>query len=222
MLDPVQAAATPGPLPKPRLRGVFHQWAFAGSLAGGAYLMLEAGSVRSRIAMLIYGLSAAGLFGISALYHRVDWRTLAARRWMRRLDHTMIFVLIAGSYTPFALLILHGTLGLVVLVAVWCAALAGAVFKLLWVDAPSWLAAASYVAIGWIALVAIPELLGRLGVVAVAALALGGVLYSAGAVVYALKRPDPFPAVFGYHEVFHLLVLIAAALQYAVVAFWVL
>jgi hemolysin III len=141
---------------------------------------------------------------------------------MRRLDHTMIFVLIAGSYTPFALLILRGTLGAVVLVAVWSAALAGAVFKLLWVDAPGWLAAASYIAIGWIAVVAIPELVGRLGVVAVAALALGGVLYSAGAIVYALKRPDPFPAVFGYHEVFHLLVLIAAALQYAVVAFWVL
>jgi hemolysin III len=204
------------------LRGVFHQWAFAASPAGGAYLMVEAGSVRARIATLIYALSAAGLFGISALYHRVDWRTLAARRWMRRLDHTMIFVLIAGSYTPFALLILHGTLGAVVLVAVWSAALAGAVFKLLWVDAPGWLAAASYIAIGWIAIVAIPELVGRLGVVAVAALAFGGVLYSAGAIVYALKRPDPFPAVFGYHEVFHLLVLIAAALQYAVVAFWVL
>jgi hemolysin III len=207
---------------KPRLRGVLHQWAFPASLAAGASLVLEAGSVRARIATLIYALSVAMLFGTSALYHRIDWRTLAARRWMRRLDHTMIFVLIAGSYTPFALLILHGTLGVIILVVVWFAALAGAVFKLLWIDAPGWLIAASYIAIGWIAVVAMPELVGRLGVVAVGVLALGGVLYSSGAVIYALKRPDPLPAVFGYHEVFHLLVVIGASLQYAVVAFWVL
>ena len=108
------------------------------------------------------------------------------------------------------------------LIAVWSAALAGAVFKLLWIDAPGWLIALSYIAVGWIVVVAMPELLTRLGVVPVAALALGGVLYSVGAVIYARKRPDPVPAVFGYHEVFHLLVLVAAALQYAVVAFWVL
>jgi hemolysin III len=209
----------PDPLLKPRMRGVLHQWAFPASLAAGTALVLEAGSASARIATLIYALSVAALFGTSALYHRIDWRTLAARRWMRRLDHTMIFVLIAGSYTPFALLILHGTLGVVILVGVWSAALAGAVFKLLWIDAPGWLAAACYIALGWVAVIVTPELLGRLGVAAVGALALGGVLYSVGGVVYALKRPDPVPAVFGYHEVFHLLVLIAAALQYTVVAF---
>ncbi len=216
------AAATLPPLPKPRLRGVLHQWAFAVSLIAGAALLLEAGSARARIAVAIYAGSVAALFGTSALYHRVQWNSRSARRWMRRLDHTMIFVLIAGSYTPFALLVLHGTLGAIILVTAWSAALAGAVFKLSWIDAPGWLIAGTYVAIGWIAVVAAPELVNRLGVVAVVALALGGVLYSIGAVIYALKRPDPAPAVFGYHEVFHLLVILAAALQYAVVAFWVL
>ena len=216
------AAATLDPTLKPRLRGVLHQWAFAVSLLAGLGLVLEAGSARARVAVSIYALSVAALFGTSAVYHRVDWRSLAARRWMRRLDHTMIFVLIAGSYTPFALLVLHGTLGLAILIAAWSAALAGALFKLLWIDAPGWLAAATYISIGWIAIIAMPELVDRLGVAAVGGVALGGILYSAGAVIYACKRPDPAPAVFGYHELFHLLVIIAAALQYAVVAFWIL
>jgi hemolysin III len=133
----------------------------------------------------------------------------------------MIFVLIAGTYTPYALLVMRGTLGTVILIAVWSAALAGAVFKLLWIDAPGWVTAISYMAIGWIVVIAAPQLLGRLGVVAVGVLALGGLIYSVGGLIYATQRPDPFPAVFGYHEVFHLLVLIAAALQYAVIAFWV-
>ena len=203
------------------MRGVLHQWAFPVSLVAGAGLVIEAGAARARIATLIYALSVAALLGTSALYHRVDWRTLTARRWMRRLDHTMIFVLIAGTYTPFALLILHGTQGMVILVAVWSAALAGAVFKLLWIDAPGWSVAASYIVVGWVAVIAVPELTARLGIAPVGVLALGGLLYSVGAVVHARKRPNPVPAVFGYHEVFHLLVLIAAALQYAVVAVWV-
>jgi hemolysin III len=207
---------------KPSMRGVLHQWAFAASLAAGVSLVLDAGSARTRIAVAIYALSVAALFGTSALYHRIAWRTLGARRWMRRFDHTMIFVLIAGSYTPFGVLVLHGTLGLIILIIAWSAALAGAVFKLIWIDAPGWLIAGTYVAVGWIAVIALPELVDRLGAVAVGALALGGILYSAGAVIYALKRPDPAPTVFGYHELFHLLVIVAAALQYAVVAFWVL
>ena len=215
-------AASLDPSLKPRLRGVLHQWAFAVSLLAGIGLVLEAGSARARVAVAVYALSVAALFGTSALYHRVDWRTLSARRWVRRLDHTMIFVLIAGSYTPFGLLVLRGTLGTVILIAMWSAALAGAVFKLVWIDAPGWLGAATYVLVGWIALVTLPELLERLGIAAVGALALGGILYSVGAVIYAHKRPDPVPTVFGYHELFHLLVIVAAALQYAVVAFWVL
>jgi hemolysin III len=204
------------------LRGVLHQWAFAVSLLAGVGLVLEAESVRARLAVTVYALSVAALFGTSALYHRVDWRTLGARRWMRPLDHTMIFVLIAGSYTLFALLVLHGTLGAVILITVWSVAVAGAVFKLLWIDAPGWLVATVYVAIGWIAMIALPPLVDGLGLAAVGALALGGVLYSTGAVIYARKRPDPVPTVFGYHELFHLLVIVAAALQYVVVAFWVL
>jgi hemolysin III len=206
---------------KPRLRGVLHQWAFGVSLLAGLGLVLEAESARARLAVAVYALSVAALFGTSALYHRVNWRTLRAHRWMRRLDHTMIFVLIAGSYTPFGLLVLHGTLGAVIVIAVWSVALAGAVFKLVWIDAPGWLIATTYIAIGWGAVIALPALTDRLGVAAVAALALGGILYSVGAVIYARQRPDPAPTVFGYHELFHLLVIVAAALQYAVVAFWV-
>ncbi len=207
---------------RPRLRGVLHQWAFVVSLVTGVGLVLEAASVRARIAVAVYALSVAAVFGISALYHRVEWRTLSARRRMRRLDHTMIFVLIAGSYTPFSVLVLHGTLGVVILIAVWSAALAGGVFKLVWIDAPGWLGTATYILVGWIAVIAMPELVDRLGVPAVAALALGGILYSVGGVIYARKRPDPLPSVFGYHELFHTLVIAAAALQYVVVAFWIL
>lgn len=215
-------AGTIDPLLKPRLRGVLHQWAFAVSVAAGICLVLEAGSARARLAVAVYGLSVAALFGTSAAYHRVNWRRLGARRWMRRLDHTMIFVLIAGTYTPFALLVLNGTLGAVILIGAWSAALAGAVFTLVWIDAPGWLTATTYVVIGWIAVIAAPELVDHLGIAAVGAVALGGIFYSAGAVIYARKRPDPAPAVFGYHELFHLLVIVAAALQYAVVAFWVI
>jgi hemolysin III len=191
-------------------------------LVAGVGLVLEAESARARSAVAVYALSVAALFGTSALYHRVNWTTLGGRRWMRRLDHTMIFVLIAGSYTPFGLLVLSGTLSTVILITAWSAALAGAVFKLLWIDAPSWLISTMYVAIGWIALIAIPELVARLGIAPVAVLAISGVVYSAGAVIYARKRPDPVPTVFGYHELFHLLVVLAAACFYAVVLFWVI
>ena len=216
----MSALAGPDALLKPRLRGVLHQWTFVAALAAGVLLVLGAESARSRIALAIYAFSVAGLFGTSALYHRIDWRTVGAHRRMRRLDHTMIFVLIAGTYTPFGLLVLRGTLGVIILITAWSAALAGAVFKLLWIDAPGWLVAGTYIAAGWIAVIAMPELVDRLGPVAVGTLALGGILYSTGAVIYARQRPDPVPAVFGYHEVFHLLVVAAAALQYAVVAFW--
>jgi hemolysin III len=170
----------------------------------------------------IYAFSVAGLFGASALYHRVNWSTTGARRWMRRLDHSMIFLLIAGTYTPFAVLVLNGPLATAILIVVWAAALGGIVLKLAWIDAPKWLVALIYVAIGWVALAAFPQLLDKLGVTATAMVAAGGLLYTVGAIVYTRKRPDPSPTVFGYHEIFHALVILAAALQYAVVAFWVL
>jgi hemolysin III len=206
---------------KPRLRGVSHQWAFVVSVLLGVGLVIAAPDAEARLAVAIYAVSVAGLFGTSALYHRITWSSAAARRWMRRLDHAMIFVLIAGTYTPFALLALDGTLATVILVVVWAGALGGIILKLAWIDAPKWLIAGVYVALGWVALAAFPQLYEALGLTATGMVAAGGVLYTLGAVVYARQRPDPSPKVFGYHEVFHLLVIAAAALQFAVVAFWV-
>src|SRR5215210_2749080 len=205
------------PLPKPRLRGVLHQWAFFASLALGTLLVIFAPGGRGTLAAAIYAASVAALFGVSALYHRIDWASAVSRRRMRRLDHTMIFVLIAGSYTPFALLVLEGPVATVILIAVWAGATAGALMKLLWIDAPTWLVAGTYVALGWVAVAAFPGLIEELGVAPTLLVAVGGVLYTLGALVYALRRPDPAPAVFGYHEVFHALVIAAAAIQYVVV-----
>jgi hemolysin III len=218
-----QRPLPPGPrLVKPRLRGVSHQWAFFVSCAIGAALVIAAPSGTPRLAAGIYALSVAALFGVSALYHRITWASAAARRWMRRLDHSAIFVLIAGSYTPFALLVLDGALSTVILIVVWAGALGGILLKLVWIDAPKLLTAIVYVALGWVAVAAFPDLIEELGVTGTALVVAGGLLYTAGALVYAFKRPDPVPTVFGYHEVFHALVIVAAALQYAVVAFYVL
>ena len=210
------------PSAKPRLRGVSHQWAFFVSLATGLILMLLAPNGEARVAAAIYSVSVCALFGTSAVYHRVNWRSLSARRWMRRLDHSMIFMLIAGTYTPFALLALDGTIATVILIVVWSGALAGVVLQLAWVDAPRALSAIVYIAMGWVALVAFPEMLDKIGITGTALVAAGGLLYSVGAIIYATKRPNPAPTVFGYHEVFHALVIAAAALHYAVVALIVL
>jgi hemolysin III len=218
-----QRPLPPGPrLVKPRLRGVSHQWAFFVSCATGAALVIAAPSGTPRLAAGIYALSVAALFGVSALYHRITWASAAARRWMRRLDHSAIFLVIAGSYTPFALLVLDGALSTVILIVVWAGALGGILLKLVWIDAPKLLTAIVYVALGWVAVAAFPDLIDELGVTGTALVVAGGLLYTAGALVYAFRRPDPVPTVFGYHEVFHALVIVAAALQYAVVAFYVL
>ena len=209
-------------LTKPRLRGVSHQWAFFVSLALGAALVVAAPPGQPRLAAAIYALSVAALFGTSALYHRITWSTQAARRWMRRLDHSMIFFLIAGTYTPFALLVLDGDLATVILIVVWAGALAGVLMKLVWIDAPKALVALTYIMLGWVALAAFPAMIEGLGVTASTLVAVGGLLYTVGALVYAFQRPDPVPKVFGYHEVFHALVILAAALQYAVIAFYVI
>jgi hemolysin III len=205
---------------KPRLRGVFHQWACVVSVPFGLMLVALAGSARARIALTAYTVSLVALFGVSALYHRIDWRSVAARRWMRRLDHSMIFVLIAGSYTPFVL-VLHGPLAIAILIAVWAGAALGVAFNFVWGNAPSWLRAGLCMALGWVAVAAFPQLATAIGLGGLTLLGLGGVLYTLGGVVYAVRRPDPAPAIFGYHEIFHILVIAAAALQYAVVAFWV-
>jgi hemolysin III len=225
-LTPAALAGTSGLMPgatpvKPRLRGVSHQYGFFVSLVLAVTLVATASSTRGAVAGAIFGFSLSALLGTSALYHRRDWSP-SRRRWMRRLDHSMIFVLIAGTYTPVALLALSGTLADVVLAVVWGGALAGIVLKLVWIDAPKPLIAGVYVALGWVAAATAGQLVSNIGVLAVVGLAVGGLLYSVGAVVYALGRPNPVPGVFGYHEVFHALVLGAAAIHYAVFAFAVL
>lgn len=207
---------------KPRFRGRSHEWAFFASLGLLPSLLAAAPSSSARLVAAVYGFSVMLLFGASALYHRVTWRAPNARRWMRRVDHSAIFVLIAGTYTPFAVLALDGALSTAMLIVVWAGALGGVVLKLVWIDAPNAVVAAVYVALGWVAVIALPDMLDAIGVLATMLVIAGGLLYSAGAIVYVAHRPDPSPAVFGYHEIFHLLVIAAAALQYAVVAFWVL
>jgi hemolysin III len=209
------------PLVKPRMRGVLHQYAFFVAAVLGAVLVIVAPDARARVAVAIYAFAVSGLLGTSALYHRITWST-RARAWMRRLDHSMIFVLIAGTYTPFALLVLDGALAQAILIVVWAGALGGIVLNLVWITAPRWLIAAVYVALGWVAVAAMPALADKIGASGVALLMGGGLLYTAGAVIYATKRPDPAPQVFGYHEIFHALVVAAAAAHFAVVAFYAL
>jgi hemolysin III len=215
------AAAIPEVRTKPRLRGVFHQYAFFVSLATGTLLVLLAATTRASVAAAIYAVSVSALLGVSALYHRITWTTPARRR-MRRADHSMIFLLIAGTYTPVGLLVLEGTLATVVLAVVWGGALAGIALELAWTSAPRWLGGTVYLALGWVAVVAMPQLFARLGVAGGLLIVAGGLLYSAGAAVYALRRPDPAPAVFGYHEVFHLLVIAAVAAHFLAISLYAL
>jgi hemolysin III len=212
----------PDPPPvKPRLRGVSHQWAFFVSLALAPVLLVIAPDGKARLAAGIYSLSVSGLLGTSALYHRHDW-THRARMWMRRLDHSMIFVLIAGTYTPFALLVLEGGVARAILIVVWAGALAGIVVNLFWTSAPKPVTAAIYIALGWVAVVAMDDMWREIGPVGVGLIIAGGLMYTAGAVIYALRRPNPIPDVFGYHEVFHALVIAAAATHFAAVAIYAL
>jgi hemolysin III len=206
---------------KPRLRGVFHQYAFFVSLASGTLLVMLAATTRASVAVAIYAASVSALFGVSALYHRGKWNGPARRR-LRRLDHAMIFLLIAGTYTPVGLLVLNGTLATVVLVVVWGGAVAGVVLELAWTGAPRWLGGTVYLALGWVAVVATPQLFAGLGMAGGLLIVAGGLAYSVGAAVYALRRPDPVPAVFGYHEVFHLLVIVGVATHFLAISLFAL
>ena len=207
---------------KPKLRGVSHEWAFFLSLGFGAALIILAKTPEATLAVAIYAVSLSALFGTSALYHRVNWTRPNVRLWMRRLDHSMIFFLIAGTYTPFALLVLDGPLADAILAVVWIGAIAGAIVEMVWIDHPKWVAALIYLSLGWVAVAAFPGLWTEMGVAGALLVATGGLLYTAGAVVYATQRPNPSPAVFGYHEVFHLLVIAAAVLHFSAVAFFAL
>lgn len=206
---------------RPRFRGVSHRIAFFLTLPLAAVLALEVDTAAGRVAAIAFGTSVAAMFGASALYHTVTW-TDAKRRWLRRLDHAGIYALIAGTYTPVGLLVLNGNWRLAVLGIVWIGAATAIVLKFLWVDGPKWLSAAIGVALGWVAVVVFPQILDRVGIAGSLLVLAGGIAYTAGAVVYALRRPDPSPAVFGYHEVFHALVIVAVACQYSAIAFFVL
>lgn len=202
---------------KPRLRGVSHQVAFFVALAVGPALVVAAPTPGVRAAVVVYSASLAALFGCSALLHRGTWSTRVLP-WMRRLDHSTIFLFIAGTYTAVCALALPDGQARTILAAVWVGALAGVGISLAWVDAPRWLTAACYLAVGWVAVAALPWLWAALGVGQFILLAAGGLLYSVGAVVYARKRPDPWPELFGFHEVFHALVIAAVLGHLALIA----
>jgi hemolysin III len=213
-------AATLESLPallKPRLRGVLHEAGFAASLVTGTVLICLAGGAMAHVAAAVYAGSVALLFGTSAAYHRGRWSDRARAR-MERLDHSMIFVLIAGTYTPFTLLLLDGALRWTLFGVVWGGALAGIVMKQLRRQPPRWVGVALYLGLGWVAVGVLPQVLHRGGVAVLVLVAVGGLLYSLGAVVYARRRPDPWPAWFGFHEVFHALTLGAFTVQYVAVS----
>jgi hemolysin III len=208
------------PRQKPRLRGVLHEVAFFIALVVGILLVTHTDGLRASAAAAVFAGSVAAMLGASALYHRVTW-SVRARPWMRRLDHAGIYLLIAGTYTPVGLLTLRGTMRDVVLGVVWSGAAAAIVLKFVWVAAPKWLSAVIGISLGWVGVAAMPQVARYAGATAVALLAAGGVAYTAGAIVYARRRPDPVPTVFGYHELFHALTLVAVACQYVAIAFFV-
>lgn len=214
-------AASAAAKAKPRLRGVIHQYSFWVAIGLAIVLVWRAGTARGTVAMAIYGAGLIGLFGISALYHRPDWKP-TARAWMRRLDHSMIYLFIAASITPFALLVLDGGMAWAALAIAWGGALIGVLLSVLWINAPKWLNVIVYVALGWVGVICVPQILDSLGWWALVGLLLSGILYTTGAIIYATGRPNPAPRTFGYHEVFHSLVTGAAGTHYIVVAVLVL
>jgi hemolysin III len=202
---------------KPRLRGWLHAGALPVTLVAGFVLVALGPTLQARLAAVIYAITSGLLFGISATYHR---GTLSPRleEVLRRLDHANIYLIIAGTYTPFALLALDGSTRVVVLSVVWAGAIAGVLFRVLWIHAPRWLSTALYIALGWTAVFVLPQLVEGAGAAAVALVFVGGVLYTAGGVVYGLRRPDPSPRWFGFHEVFHAFTLAAYLVQYIAVS----
>ena len=206
---------------KPRLRGVLHEMAFPVSLLGGAWAILHAPAGTARTATAIYAATLSTCLGVSALYHRGHW-SARARSWLRRLDHATIFMLIAGTFTPIAAIALSGWLSTATLAFVWGGAVVGSVLTTLWNDAPVAVEVGPYLAVGGFGLVLLPRLLANLGAAGVGLLALGGAVYVGGAVIYALQRPNPWPRTFGFHEIFHTLVLAAALLQWIAITQWVL
>ena len=205
---------------RPRFRGVLHLVALFAACVIGAFFVAYADGGRVTVAASIFAASVVTMLAVSALYHRVTWGP-RARPWLRRADHAGVYFLIAGTYTPVGLLSLHGPLQRIVLGIVWGGAAAAALTKFCWVRAPKWLSVALGIALGWVGVAAMPQLERHAGPGAVGLLAAGGLAYTAGAIVYARRKPDPIPSVFGYHEVFHALTLVALACQYTAIAFFV-
>jgi hemolysin III len=205
---------------KPRLRGVFHELGFYAALGTGVALDMTAQDGRPRAAAFVFSTCVALCFGASALYHRPTW-TPPVRAWLARVDHAGIYLLIAGAYTPFGFLVMSAAWAVPVLAIVWSGALLAILLKLLWVRAPKWLSAAIGLALGWVGAAASSQLF-KLQLPGVLLVAASGFLYTAGAIVYVRRRPDPVPRLFGYHELFHVLTLGATACLYVSVAFFVL
>jgi hemolysin III len=202
---------------RPRLRGWLHAGTFPVAVVAGIVLVALSDGSRETVATAVYATSAALLFGISALYHRGQWSP-RAERLLKRLDHSNIFLIIAGTYTPFSVILLGNDGGTTLLWIVWGAALAGIAFRVLWVGAPRWLYTPVYVALGWVAVFYLGDLLRTGGPAVVTLLAIGGGAYTVGGLVYALKRPDPSPRWFGFHEVFHAFTLVAYVVHYVAVS----
>lgn len=208
-------------LGKPRARGWIHVYsAIVATIAGAALVSVSwaLGSTRAGIATLIYTLTIVAMFTVSGTYHRVHWHSARARIWMKRLDHSMIFVFIAGSYTPFALLALPEHSGWTLFWIVWGGALAGVLLKMCWPTAPRWVGVPLYLLLGWVAAWFIGPILDGAGMTAVVLLIVGGALYSVGGVLYGLKWPNPWPQTFGHHEFFHACTAVAATCHY--IAMW--
>jgi hemolysin III len=206
---------------KPRLRGVLHEWAFYLAVPLGIAVGLLADTSLAKVAAALYACGVACMFGASALYHRVPWSP-PWHRWVRRVDHAGIYAMIAGSYTPFGLLVLNGGWQITVLAIVWVGAAAAIVTRMLWAHPPRWLPVLIGGALGWVGIVVFPQLLTKTGATASLLVLASGLCYTIGGLVYARRRPDPFPSVFGYHELFHALVVAAVAVQYTVVAAFVI
>nr|WP_298989915.1 hemolysin III family protein [uncultured Pseudokineococcus sp.] len=203
----------PGGAVKPLLRGWLHLGMFPLVLAAGIVAVSLAPTTESRWAMAVFGLTAAMLFGVSALYHRGRWSP-RTQVLLKRFDHSNIFLIIAGTYTPFAVLLLQPGPQRVLLLVAWIAALVGIAFRIFWVGAPRWLYVPAYVAMGWVAVAFLPQFLEGGGPAVLVLVVVGGLLYTAGALVYGLKRPDPSPRYFGFHEIFHALTVVAFVCHY--------
>jgi len=206
---------------QPLLRGFLHLGACLAAVAGIVVMLLLAHDVRSYVGASVFGASLIVVYGTSASYHRLAW----GRRMndlMRRLDHAMIFFLIAGTYAPFCLIVLDNSWGIGLLSITATIAGIGALTRLAWLNSPRWLAVALYLATGWVALLAVSQILQKLDVAPLSLLVLGGVAYTVGGVAYAAKRPDPWPRVFGYHEVFHSFTIMGSSLHFLAVAVFVL